>query len=265
MQRITVRMPAPEGVAPGQTGTFRLPIGRTYHTLLLTYAGVTLAQMTEIRLVVNGSVHRRFKSGTIAELFNLFAGHSAAGGILRIDFDRPNMRLKDGEEYTALGTGFANDPQQVTTLALEVDIDPAAVAPVLSLKAVQSEPRPFGRITKTRIFNYAPTAGGDFEIADLPKGELIGRIYFEAADISKVKIEADNFVKFERTTAENEKIQTDGYRVPQAGLWVFDPSELGYAGDALETAGVQDLRITVTKAAPGALPVHVEYIGFLDR
>jgi hypothetical protein len=133
-------MPSADGVAAGQTASFRLPIGRTYHTLLLTYAGVTLAQMNELRVVANGKVIQRVTGGAFADSRNLFIKRAAANGVLAIDFDRPGMRLKDGEEYTALGTGVADDPQAVTTLTLEIDIDAAAAAPVLSLKAVQSEP-----------------------------------------------------------------------------------------------------------------------------
>lgn len=261
MPRNTLRMPSAQGVAAGQTATFRLPIGRTYHTLLLTYSGVTLAQMTEIRLVINGKTQRRITGGSWQDTLNKFVKHSAAAGVLRIDLDRSRMRLKQGEEYTAIGTGVANDPQEITTMSLEIDIDGAAAAPAMSLKAVQSEPTPAGMISKLREFSYNPAAAGDFEISDLPKGDLIGRIYFRKAGINSVKIERDGFTAFERTAAENSLIQTDGERTPQADVFVFDPSELGFAGEQLATAGVQDLRITVNVAAGGAMPVVVEYIG----
>lgn len=260
--RITVRMPSAEGVAPGQTATFRLPIGRTFHTLLLNYAGATLAQLTEARIVANGQVVRRYSTGgPKIDTVNKHAGLAAANGILRIDFDRPGMRLKDGEEYTSFGTGIANDPTPVTTLTLEVDIAAAAVAPVLSLKAIQSEPRPFGLVSKIREFVYNAPAAGDYEIVDLPKGDLIGKIFIKSANITKLKIERDGFVIFERTAAENNVVQLDGYRVPQAGYFVFDPSENGFAGEAVQTAGVQDLRLVCTMSGAEALPITVEYIG----
>lgn len=261
MPRVTLRMPSAQGVGAGQTATFRLPIGRTYHNLLLTYSGVTLAQMTEIRLVVNGKTQRRITGGDWQDSLNKFVKHAAANGVLRIDLDRSRMRLKGGEEFTAIGTGVQGDPQQITTMSLEIDIDAGAAAPALALKAIQSDPSPAGMISKLREFSYAPSAGGDYEIADLPKGDLIGRIYFRKAGINSVKIERDGFVVFERTAAENSLIQTDGERAPQADVFIFDPSELGFAGEQLATAGVQDLRITVNVAAGGAMPVVVEYIG----
>jgi hypothetical protein len=260
--RITARMPSAEGVAPGQTATFRLPIGRTFHTLLLGYAGVTLAQMTEARIVANGQVVRRYAGGGAKiNLMNLFCGLAAADGVLRIDFDRPGMRLKDGEEYTSFGTGVANDPTPITTLTMEIDISAAAIAPVLALKAIQSEPRPFGLVSKLREFVYNAPAAGDYEIVDLPKGDLIGKIFIQSANITRLKIERDGFVIFERTAAENNVVQLDGYRVPQAGYFVFDPSENGFAGEAVQTGGVQDLRLICTMSGAEALPITVEYIG----
>ncbi len=256
-------MPSGEGVAAGQTATFRLPIGRTYHGLLLTYAGVTLAQMTELRVIANGATIQRITGGTFLDVLNQFNGHAAAAGVLRLDFDRSNMRLKEGEEFTALGTGKENDPQQVTTLTLEVDIAAAAAAPVLSLRAIQSEPSHFGVVNKIREFSYAPAAAGEFEIADLPRNDLIGRIILSKAGINSVKIERDGFTLFERTAAENTLIQTDGVRVPQTNYFVFDPSELGFAGEAVVLKGVSDFRVIVDVAAGGAMPVIVEYIGGL--
>jgi len=263
--RVTLRMPAPNGVAPGQTATFPLPIGRTYHTLLLNYSGITLAQMTEIRLVANGKVMRRITGGTRQDTFNKFCNLAAAAGILRIDLDRPGMRLKDGEEFTALGTGFPNDPQQVVTLNLEIDISAAAAAPAFSLKAIQSEPRPFGMIAKIREFTHNAVAAGDFEIADLPRGDIIGRIWLSAAGINSVRIERDGFVLFERTAAENTMVQLDGFRTPQANYFVIDPSENGFAGEAYATNGAQDFRLIVNVAGAVAIPTIVEYLGGLGN
>jgi len=258
-------MPSADGVAAGQTATFRLPIGRTYHALLLSYSGVTLAQMTEIRLAANGKVFRRITGGTRQDTFNKFFGLAAANGILRIDLDRPGMRLKEGEEFTSFGTGIAEDPQRVTTFHMEIDIDGAAVAPALSLKAIQSDPTPLNLIAKIREFSYSPAGAGDYEIVDLPRGDLIGRVWFFSPHINSLTVERDGFIAFERTAAENSFVQTDGYRAPQTNVFVFDPSENGFAGEALATAGVQDLRFRLNIGAGGLVTTVVEYIGPLGQ
>ena len=265
--RNTLRMPGGEGVAAGQTATFRLPIGRTFHELLLTYAGVTLAQMTEIRLISNGAVLQRYLSGTFVDDYNQFEGRAAANGVLVVPVgDRVNMKLRDGEEFTAIGTGVVdekNPSNLVTNLYLEIDIDAAAAAPAMSLKAVQSDPRVLGIVKRLRTFSYNPTAAGEFVIADLPRGDLISRIFVDdsVVGVNSLKIERDGFTLFERTTAENELIQADGVRVPQAGYWIFDATELGYAGENIVTKGAQDLRLTFDVAGGGAMPIVVEYLG----
>lgn len=259
--RLTERLPSFESVVAGSTAVCKLPIGRTYHAIFITYSGVTLAQMNELRVVANGKVIQRLASGTFADVLTQFTGRAAAAGVLTIDFDRINMLTRAGEEFTKIGTGDPTDQTPIVTMRLEIDIDAAAAAPALSAKAVQSEPSILGLIRKIRHFTYNAPAAGDYEISDLPKGDLIGRIIFDNANINSLKIERDNRTVFERTAAENSLIQTDGKRVPQAGYFIYDPSELGYSSESLATAGVNDLRFTLNMAALGAIPVTVEYIG----
>lgn len=264
----TRRMPGFEGVAAGNTATLRCPIGLTYHQLLITYAGVTLAQMDEVRVLANGEVIHRYTSGTQLDALNTYEGRAAAGGVLTIDFDRYGLRTRRAEEVTALGTGDPADPSKITTLSVEIDINAAAVGTALSAKAIQSAAQPVGIIKKVRQFNYTVPGAGDFEIADLPKGDIINKVYFGnhgTVASTNLKCERDNFVVFDRTVAENIVVQTDGVRVPAAAYVVFDPTENGHGAESLETAGVGDLRFTLAAGAAGALPVTVEYLGAIER
>ncbi|HHJ14270.1 MAG TPA: hypothetical protein ENJ79_07815 [Gammaproteobacteria bacterium] len=264
---VTRRMPGFEGVAAGNTATLRCPIGLTYHQLLLSYSGVTLAQMDEIRVLANGEVIHRYTSGSQLDSLNQFEGRAAASGVIVIDFDRYNLRTRRAEEVTGLGTGDPDDPTPITTLAVEVDINSAATGPALSAKAVQSPPQPVGIIKKVRQFTYTAAASGDYEIADLPKGDIINKVYFgnhATVVYNSLKIERDNFVVFERTVAENELIQTDGVRVPQADYVVYDPTENGHGAEGLTTAGVNDLRFTLNLTNAGSVPTTVEYLGPLE-
>lgn len=264
MPKTTRKMPSFEGVAAGQTATLRLPIGRTYEQLLITYSGATLAQLNELRIIANGEVIHRITELAKLDSMNQFEGRAAASGVIVFDFNRFNMRTRAGEEFTGLGTGVLEDPNKITTLSLEIDIDAAAVGSALSCKAVQSPPRPVGQILKTRQFIYTAGAAGEFEISDLPKGDSINKVYFgnHVANVyTKVVIERDNFIEFERSVAENELIQTDGVRTPQAGYVVYDPTENGNGSENLATAGVQDLRFRLTLTNAGQVPVTVETIG----
>ena len=273
--KTTRQMPSFEGVAASSTATLRCPIGLTYHQLIIAYGGLAagpgpqLLDIDEIRVVANGQVVQRIAGGLRLDADNQFEGRAAqsqvAAGELTLDFDRYNMRSRAGEEFTKLGTGFANDPTPIRTLSVEVDIGAGATNPTLEAKAIQSPPSALGVIKKIRNFNYNPAAAGDFQISDIPRGDLINKIYFRSANINSVRVERDNFTVFDRTKAENDTIQTDGVRVPIAGEFVYDPTESGNAAEGLVTAGVQDLRFIVDMSGAGALGVTVEYIGPLGN
>ena len=277
--RITRQMPSFNGVGAGQTATLNMPIGLTYHSLLLSYSGITLAQMTEIRVKGNGRLLFT-QSATDLDLSNRFLGlQASAGGLLSIPFDREGLITRQGQELTAIGTGAPLDvnatinnqvnpmfnPTPLTTLQLEIDCA-AGSTPVLSAKAIQSEPRPLGAMIKRRRFNYTVTGAGDYEISDLPKGDLIDKIFIKqsAANVTKVVVERDNFVIFERTAAENTFANTDGIRKPQASWFVIDPTENGYGSEAIVTAGVQDLRLRISCSAAVTLTLYVDYLGGLQ-
>lgn len=266
----TRKMPSFEGVAAGQTATLRLPIGRTYNQIIVTYGGATLAQLNAARLVANGEIIQRWTELTKLDDINQFDGRAAAAGTIVLDLERYGLITRAGKEVTALGTGITDraiDPNPVTTLALEIDIDAAAVAPTLSAKAKQSPAQVAGVIKKVKEFTYNAGAAGEFEISDLPKKDLINRVIFGnhvARVYTQLVVERDNFIVFERTVAENEAFQTDGVRVPQAGYVVYDPTEDGYASEGLVTLGVSDLRFKVTVTNAGVIPVTVEYIAPLE-
>src|SRR3989338_300356 len=263
-------LPNFEGI-PGanQTGTatLRLPIGSTYHQVLVSYGNLTPAQMTELRIVANGKAIQRFTSGTQLDTIMKYEGRASAtaDNILIVDFDRFGLRTRAAEELTSLGTGDPNDQAKITTLALEIDITAGAYVPTLSAKAIQSAPRPSGIIRDIRNFSYTAAGSGTFEISDLPRGPLVNKILFLSSAITKLEVKRDNFTVFERLVAENNRVQSDGVRVPQTGVFVYDTTEDGNGADALATEQVNDLRFILTLSAPGAIPVVVEYLNRIDR
>lgn len=260
--KVYKRMPSFEGVAPGATATLRCPIGLSYDRLILEYSGLTLAQMGEIRVVGNGKPFIRFDSGQRLDALNQFQGRGAASGNIVIDFTRFGLRTRAAEELTTLGTGVPSKDGSVelSTLSVEVDIAAAATAPVLKARALQSPPQPLGFVKHTRVFNYNPSASGEFEISDLPKGHLFNQVHFASADINSLRIERDRFVVFERNAAENILALSDGVRVPQAGYYHFDGTEDGNGGEMFETRGVSDLRYVLNMSAGGSVTVIVESV-----
>lgn len=262
-------MPAFNGVAAGAVATLNLPIGNTYHGILLTRGGTfTHDHMTDITLKANGRAILEM-SGSDLDDFNLFDGLAAAGASLSyIPFERMGLLNKEWVEATAIGTGVRGNkdlPLQIQTLTLEITISGSAVTPTLSAKALQSAPAPVGAIIKRRKFTFSAAGAGTVEIADLPRGDLINRIAIHAAsdNVTGVTLERDNFELFNRTPAENNLIQTDGIKVPQSNWFVLDPTEKGNGNEAVITADSNDFRLGVTTSGADTLTVYVEYLGGL--
>lgn len=271
MARIEVRMPSGEGIVAGQTATFKLPIGRRYHELQLAYSGVTLAQMTEMRLFANGKVIHRY-SAVDRDAINQFDGRVASAGILIIPFDRYNLKTLAGEEETALNTGSKNEAGVgINSLYLEIDLVDDDYTPVLSMNATQSDALAGGAGTVLHVMRHTrDTAGaGEFDISDLPRGNAtsiaLNRLIVKpsANDITKMQIDRNQYVIFERTKALNERVQKDGVRTPQSGYIIIDKTERGYGGDPIDLVGVSDYRYKFTVSGATTLTILSEYLGRL--
>lgn len=260
------KMQAFEGVGAGQTATARLPIGLRYHDLKIPFSGATLAQINEVRIIANGKVFIRLLSAAILDSMGQFDGRSASGGILTIDFERYGLLTRQGREFTVIDTTKKKegDPNAITSLSVEVDIDAAAVNPVLSVpKAKQSGAiaTPSNIIKHLRVFGYDPAGSGEYQIADLPKVGAVNRIWLKSsATINNIEVQRNSYPVFDLTQAENEKYQTDGIRVPQAGYYVVDFTDEGNGQDWLEVQGVSDFRLILDMAAAGHIDVMVEYL-----
>jgi hypothetical protein len=283
--RLTRRVPAWNGdITGGNTLTLKLPIGLTLHQLWTEYTfsdgccALALADaVDQVRVVANGKPIWNLLASEL-DTMNIFQGRTAAGGILAIDFDRYNLRTRQGEELTSIGTGSAADTNPVTTLHVEFDLKAAVMSGTLDSRIVSSESRPLGLIKKLRRFVNQFSASGTVEIADFPLGDLIDAVYFyeSANDIDRVRLERDDYVMFDRTKELNSRIQTDGVRVPQTNLFVYDTSESGNGIDQLltryqprngETVGrlVNDLRWFLTLDGAMTVTSIVSYLGGLER
>lgn len=277
--RITTRMPSADGVGAGQTATFKLPIGRRYHELLLTFGGTTmaLANMTEIRVNANGKPIHRYSAVQLDKM-NQFDGRNAVGSgkILVIPFDRYGLATMAGRIETALNTGLDTTPVQgvnyITSLTVEIDINSEAEAPLLDLIAIQSDRLSgvgAGTVLHRTKHTYSPSGKGEFEISDLPRGNntsmMLNRIAFipSANDINSIKIDRNNYNIFDRTKALNELIQRDGERVPQSGYVVVDRTEQGFGGDPISLLQLSDYRYKLDMSGACTLTILSEYLGRL--
>jgi hypothetical protein len=279
--QITRRAPGWDGNIVGpNTVTLRLPIGLTYHQVYTEYTfnagALALASaIGEIRVVANGKPIWNIQASEL-DTYNQFNGRSAAGtiagGVLIIDFDRFGLRMRSSEELTSLGSGDAGDTTPLTTLTIEMDVLAAVASGTLASRLQQSESRILGLFKKVRRFINAFGGAGTFEIDDFPKGDLINAVFFleSANDIDRLRLERDDFVMFDRTKELNSRVQTDGIRVPQTNLFVYDTTEKGNGIDQLLTRQpdgrlVNDLRWFLEIDGAMTITSLVEYLGALEN
>ena len=272
--KVTKKQQSFTGVpAGGVAGTAQcvLTLGLSIEQIAVIYSGVTLAQITGIRILANGKEVMNFRSGTELDAFNTFFGRAAASGILVIDFCRYGMRTRAAEELTKFGTGFrvqpdptkeAFNPVAITLLTLEMDIAAAAAGAVLTAYALSSDASPTGLIQKVKRFQPAFNAG-ETQIDNLPRGDIINTVFAKATDLTALRVERDGYTVFDRLDALNDLFQNDGVRVASAAYFVYDPTENGNGSEGLVTANVGDLRFIYTKTAAAAVEMSVFYLGFL--
>jgi len=258
--RTTVKLPSFSNVAAGNTATLELPIGRTYDRIHVNYAGVTLAQMKNIRLEVNGKAILEFKDGTALENYNKYYKRNTAAGVLDFHFKRDEMKTLLEARMFGLGTKSGNSGI-ISNVTMRIEIDAAAAAPVLQGYAIQSDAAEIGYITKIKTFPVALNEGiTEIDKIPRPASASIAAIHIvTAATVTKVELEMDSLKAFESEKALIQKIQTDHGRVPQADRVTLD---FGLEGDMLQAiplAGLQDLRIRVYTAGAGSANVVVEY------
>lgn len=271
MERIRVRMPSPEGVTAGATALAKLPIGRAYHALFIKYAGITLAQMTEIRVKANGKVFQRF-SATDLDAMNQFSGMAAASGILTLPFDRNDLKTRAAEEETLVNTGSRGENgQAITSFEIEIDLDAAATAPVITLMAEQSAARAggIGSILHCVPYTRSAAGAGELQVSDIPFGDstrvLLSRTFIKAAKLDYLKIEKDTYNIFESDKALNDWIQSNGVRKPKTGWYVFDTTERGYGGAMVDLRGVRDFRYICDMTGAEQLTFYPQFIGALGQ
>lgn len=217
-----------EAVAAGQTATAKIVPSNTLRAARIIYSGVTLAQMTEIRLVVNGDVIRRYRGGDELNRENQFLGRAAAAGTLIFDMERYHQLADAGRQLTSLGMGLADSARFIAnTVEIEIDIDAAAAGPVLRLGLDLTLPGRTGEVLHRRIRNLSADGSGEQEFNDLLLGgEQVYMMEFASQRMTDLKIERNNSVAFERSRADNRQIQVDEGLNP--GALLFDGANESY-------------------------------------
>lgn len=283
MPRIDQKMPAPTSApAAGATTTFRLPIGRRYHSLQLrghAATAFTVAEIDEIRVLLNNKIVQRF-SGADRNAMNRFDGREdaaidAGSFIIEIPFDRYGLLTRPAEEETAINTGSVdpNTGKVINSFSLEIDLASSGITgtPSLELWATMSEQLPGGPGTVPHILKSTRdfAGAGEYEISDLPRGgvttQFLDKVFMRpsTSTIDNLKVLANQTTLFERSNELNERKQRDGIRHPQSGWYVIDRTEHGYGGDPFDLRGLEDWRLKLTTGAALTLTMYSHYLGGL--
>ncbi|MCC4787510.1 major capsid protein P2 [Vibrio splendidus] len=257
MARRLKKLPSISNVAAGSTATLELPRGLSYHQIILKYKNVTLAQMKNIRMEVNGKVFQTYKDG--AEL-NTINGHFNRGlaenGFIVLHFARPELDDLLQQRTFALGTA------DISTLALRIDIDGAATDPKLEAHALQGQDAPMGYITKVKSYPVSYATSGVHELDKLPTpaSARIAAIHLMTDKVSHAELEVDGNIAFQAEKLLEAKIQRDAKRVPTTGKFTLDFIKENDTAQAQVLAGVQDFRIRMDLTEATAFNVLVEYL-----
>lgn len=233
---ITRKMPSFNGVQAGATATLNLPLVLSYYGWLINLNdngannALDLAKFPKITIRGDG---RELYTVSAADLDkmnrhdNLPQVDVAANGghLLYLPMIRHRMLQWEMQTYTVIGAGLPQNmdasntffnPNPLQTLQMEIEIASTASSPSVSALGIQGGVAPLGNLMKRRKFNYSATGTGNYEISDLPKGDLMDRIWIDnAASIDSVTLERDNFIVYERTREQNEFLQLAGVRGPK--------------------------------------------------
>jgi hypothetical protein len=258
MPRITRELPSWSNVTAGSTATLELPKNLSYHLIHVYFSGVTLAQMKNIRLEINGKPVKQWADGNRLNMENTHYGRGAAtADCLPIFFTREELATLDQRRVCAIGT------EGVQTLTLLIDIDAAATSPSLDATAVYGPKAPVGLYTHIVEFQKSSSVSGEVEIDNIPmrKGAAIAAIHIYKTDVTSAKLEVNGGIVFDMTKTGAAKLQTDYGRTPQSSdKMSLDFLLEGDLAQAVQLANIDDFRLKVNIATAGSFTIGVEYL-----
>lgn len=258
MARITRKCPSFSNVQAGSTATLQLPLGLTYHALYLYFSGVSLAQLKNIRIEVDGKPIKKWADGVRLNIENMHYGRGAATtDTLPIFFTRNELEEINQRRVFALGT------RDVQTMSLLIDIDSEAAAPVLKANSVRSASAPMGFITRIHEFKHSSAVAGEIEIDNIPlrQNASIAAIHIYSPDVTECSLQIDDAIVWEMTKSGAAKMQQDHGRTPQSNTKMsLDFLLEGDFVQAIQLAGVQDFRLKPVLSKAGSMDIVVEYL-----
>lgn len=215
-------------------------LGNVLEKITLTLGGTfTRAMITSIVLKANGKIIYE-TDGTKLEASNVYNGATTDVTLLKLDFMDRKARTVNAMQAGAIdlssGSGIASFRMEVTiagatspTLAGVADVSPPVVS---GSQAEKDEAGIRALMARRHRLSYVAPAAGTFALP-IPHmdpaggGSAYRRIYFYSANMTAIKTVREGIAEHELTKLQNEALQKDNFKVPQANLVVFDPVQDG--------------------------------------
>lgn len=260
-----------QNVAPGNTGTLKLPTGKNAPTLdkliiQLTGTGVTAEHITSIQGKANGKLFFDEGTGTIHKLRDTYRGVFTEAGFLTIDFTEPKSRNGAAEQM------MASVPMNLLQ-NLSFDFKIAAGAPAdMKLTAQMVVRQPTNNPYIAKLLNTTQAfVNSNGQIMYLPTGGAGGkvkRIWIHEATpgtIIDLEIRVGNSVGYETNRAQLEHEQKRNGLTPQAGIVCLDFVEDGNLSGVLDTGNAANVELRLNSSAGNTYNVYYEFIDPIGR
>lgn len=267
MARIREPIYLVENATAGQRCLIQPAVGRTWLDFHVEHGGLTLAQMTNIRVILvspeRSITLMEFKDGTELNELNKRYGRKVAAGTLSFYFRKPEMENEAQSMATALGTGG------LQSVRVEFDIA-AGTTPVIKAwgRKVANRPVSAGLLPYIVNHNVGGQAEGDNHYDSIEKRDRVIAIHVLNTKVNALQLKVDDAVVYELTRARGEFDESVGGRVPYASNYgmCIDFTTAGVLDEALimQAQGyqAQQVRLSTTLAATPAVTTRilVEYL-----
>lgn len=267
MARLREPIELVENATAGQRCLIQPQVGRTWLDMHIEHGGLTLAQMTDIRVVLVSPERtvtlQEFKDGTELNELNKRYGRKIVAGTLSFFFRKPEMENEAQSMATALGTGG------LMNLRIEFNIA-AATTPVIKAwgRKVANRPVSAGLLPFITNHNVGGQAVGENHYDSIEKRDRIIAIHALNTNVAALKLKVDDAIVYDLTRARGEMDEQIGGRVSYASNYgmSIDFTTAGVLDEALimqsEGYQVRQMRLTVTLgASPSATSRYlVEYL-----
>ncbi len=284
MARSQKKISTISAIVAGSIATITLPLGATYDQIKIRHKGMTLAQMKNVRLNVNGKVVSEYKTGVELDALNKFYGRLVVAGVLDFHFNQPEMKTLPEKRMFGLGTASPDGVRipfpvnaveeklmpAVQSVTITFDIDAAATNPSIEVAAIVSNPVPMGQLVKVKRYPKLLSAGVN-EFDDLPKNRnaKIKAVHLvTAATIEQCSVFRNGTEITQLDYEWVKHLQREHDRIIQPNYYTTDFVLEGDMKQALDLMNVNDLRLRIETAddttASTYCEVIVEYFDVLE-